>query len=206
MIVTAIEPKKKGLCALYIDGEFVTKLDTETVLSMRIDVGNEISDEKLHELITRSDTKRAKDKAMWLISYRDHSKRELIEKVSKHSSFDAATKAVERLEELGLVNDESYARRYATDLLNLKRMSPTGAVRKLVEKGIDKELARDTVDSLECDVENNIQTIIDKKYAHILSDEKGKRRCVNALMRLGYSYSDIKSVLNKYISEDYYYY
>ncbi len=205
MTITAIEPKKKGLCALYIDGEFVTKVDTETVLSLRVDVGDEISDEKLHELITRSDTKRAKDKAMWLISYRDHSKHELIEKVSKYSSFDAAIKAVERLEELGLVNDENYARRYATDLLNLKRMSPKGAVRKLIEKGIDKELARDTVDSLECDVENNIQTIIEKKYAHTLGEEKGKRRCVNALMRLGYSYSDIKSVLNNYIDEDYYY-
>jgi len=205
MTVTAIEPKKKGLCALYIDGEFVTKVDTETVLSLRVDVGDEISDEKLHELITLSDTKRAKDKAMWLISYRDHSKHELIEKVSKHSSFDAATKAVERLEELGLVNDENYARRYATDLLNLKRMSPMGAVRKLIEKGIDKELARDTVDSLECDVESNIQAIMDKKYAHILNEEKGKRRCINALQRLGYSYCDIKSVLNNYIDEDYYY-
>ena len=204
MIVSAIEPKKKGLCALYIDGEFVTKVDTETVLKLRVDVGQEIDDEKLHELITASDTKRAKDKAMWLISYRDHSKNELIEKVSKHSSKDAAIKAVERLEELGLVNDENYARRYATDLLNLKKLSPSGAVRKLIEKGIDRELARDTVDSLECDVEDNIHSIINKKYAHALADEKGRRRCVNALMRLGYSYSDIKSAINQYESiEDY---
>ncbi len=204
MIVSAIEPKKKGLCALYIDGEFVTKVDTETVLKMRVDVGQEIDDEKLFELISASDTKRAKDKALWLISYRDHSKRELIEKVSKYSSVEAATQAVERLEELGLINDENFARRYATDLLNLKKLSPSGAVRKLIEKGIDRELARDTVDSLECDVEENIHAIINKKYAHTLNEEKGKRRCINALMRLGYSYSDIKSAINQYASiEDY---
>ena len=35
MTVTAIEPKKKGLCALYIDGEFAFKVDTETVLFIR---------------------------------------------------------------------------------------------------------------------------------------------------------------------------
>ncbi len=202
MTVTAIEPKRKGLSALYIDGEFAFKVDTEVLLSMRIDVGADISDEKLHELVKNSDTKRAKDKAMWLISYRDYAKGELIEKVAKDSSKEAAVKAVERLEELGLVNDEKYARRYAHDLLFVKHLSPVGAVRKLVEKGIDRDLAKEVVDELECDVDKNIEIIIEKKYAKNLFDEKGRRRCVNGLMRLGYSYSDIKSAMYKFTDLD----
>ncbi len=202
MIITAIEPKKKGLSALYIDGEFAMKLDTEVLLSKRIDVGMDIDDETLKTLIESSDIKRAKDKAMWLISYRDHTKGELIKKVSKDTSFEAAKKAVERLEELGLVNDERFATRYATDLLNLRHMSKNGAKRKLLEKGIDKELAYDVVDNIECDTDSHIKAIIDKKYAKYLFDEKGKRRCVNGLMRLGYSYADIKSVLSQYTDTD----
>lgn len=204
MKITAIEPKKKGLSALYIDGEFALKLDTETLLSHRIDVGNEIDDEKLKEVIDSSNTKRAKDKAMWLISYRDYSKKELIEKVAKDSSLESARKAVKRLEELGLVNDERYALRYAHDLLNLKRLSKSGAVRKLIEKGIDRDLAKDTVDSIDIDMSENIRAIINKKYAKNLNDEKGKRRCVSGLLRLGYSYSDIKSVLNEFTDSCFY--
>ncbi len=204
MIITAIEPKRKGLSALYIDGEFALKLDTEVLLSNRIDVGQEIDDDKLHNLIQLSDIKRAKDKAMWLISYRDHSRHELIDKVSKHSSKEAAQKAVGRLEELGLINDENFAKRYAHDLLNIKKMAPSGAVRKLIEKGIDRDLARDAVDSVGCDIDNNLSAIIEKKYAKNLIDEKGRRRCVNGLMRLGYSYSDIKSALKPYIEIDEY--
>lgn len=204
MTITAIEPKRKGLSALYIDGEFAMKLDTEVLLSHRVDVGNEIDDEKLHELINSSDIKRAKDKAMWLISYRDHAKKELIEKVAKDSSKEAAIKAVERLEELGLINDEKFAKRYAHELLSVKHLSPTGAIRKLIEKGIDRELANDVVDELNCDIDENIKAVIDKKYAKNLFDEKGKRRCVNGLMRLGYSYSDIKSALNKYTDTESY--
>lgn len=198
MTITAIEPKKKGLCALYIDGEFAMKLDTEVLLSNRIDVGDEIDDEKLKDVINQSNTKRAKDKAMWLISYRDYSKKELTEKIAKDSSFEAAQKAVERLEELGLINDEKYASRYAHDLLNIKRLSKSSAIRKLTEKGIDRDLARDTVDSFDIDASENIKAIISKKYAKSLLDEKGKRRCVNGLLRLGYSYSDIKSALNEF--------
>lgn len=203
MKITAIEPKRKGLSALYIDGEFALKLDTETVFSHRIDVGDEIDDEKLKEVIDASNIKRAKDKAMWLISYRDHSKHELIDKVAKDSSREAAIKAVERLEELGLINDERYAKRYATDLLNLKHLSKSAAVRKLIEKGIDRDLARDTVESIDVDIYENIRAVINKKYAKNLFDEKGRRRCVNGLLRLGYSYSDIKAVLNDYTDIDY---
>lgn len=199
MKITAIEPKRKGLSALYIDGEFAFKLDTEILLSSRVDVGSEIDDEKLKEVVDLSNIKRAKDKAMWLISYRDYSKKELIEKVAKDSSYDAAEKAVERLIELGLVNDERYAKRYASDLLNIKRLSKSGAVRKLTEKGIDRDLARDTVDSIDVDTGENLKAIISKKYAKNLYDEKGKRRCVNGLLRLGYSYSDIKSALSEFI-------
>ena len=204
MTITAIEPKKKGLSALYIDGEFALKLDTEVLISHRMDVGVQIDDDKLKEVIDASNIKRAKDKAMWLISYRDHSKKELIDQVAKHSSYDAAVKAVERLCELGLVNDENFARRYAHDLLFIKRLSKTGAKRKLIEKGIDKYLAEDTVDMIECDTDDNLRAIIEKKYLKNLFDEKGRRRCVNGLMRLGYSYSDIKSVLSEYDEAQYY--
>ena len=33
MVVTAVEPRRKSFSALYIDGEFAMKLDTETLLA-----------------------------------------------------------------------------------------------------------------------------------------------------------------------------
>ena len=96
MQITAIEPRRKGLSALYIDGEFAMKLDTEVILAHRFDVGREIDDEQLHACVLDSDRKRCKDKALWLISYRDHSRRELFDKLKKdysEESCEAATVA-----------------------------------------------------------------------------------------------------------------
>ena len=73
MQITAIEPRRKGLSALYIDGELAMKLDTEVLIAQRFDVGREITDEELRECVLASELKRCKDKAMWLISFRDHS-------------------------------------------------------------------------------------------------------------------------------------
>ena len=202
MQITAVEPRKKGLSALYIDGELAMKLDTEVLLAHRFDVGREIDDEQLHECVQASDQKRCKDKAMWLISYRDHSRRELIDKLRRDYPEDCCEKAVSRLEELGLTDDGRYARRYAADLINLKHLSTRGVRQKLYEKGIDRDLIDKVLDECVIDEKEQIRTIIHKKYARALSDEKGQRRCVNALSRMGFGYSDIKSVMSEYTEID----
>ena len=202
MIITAIKPRRKGLSALYIDEEFVANLDTQTLLENGFDVGREIDDEDLHEIIILSNEKRAKDKALYLISYRDHSKKELTDKIRRTCDEASAEKAVERMEELGLVDDESYARRYAQQIIFSKHISKKGASYELARKGIDKELANEILDEIEVDSKEQIRLVIEKKYRNI-NDEKIKRRAVSALQRLGYGWEDIKSVIEEYNEVDY---
>lgn len=203
MLVTAVEPRRKALSALYIDGEFAMKLDTETLLINHIRAGVEISDEQLHQLIEDSNNKRAKEKALWLISYRDHSKKELIDKIKRTSSEESAVSAVERLTELGLVNDEAYARRYYKELTQgSKHLSPRGARYKLMEKGIDRELIDAIVDETDIDEREQIRIIINSKYKNLNSDEKTKKRAVSALQRKGFRFEDIRSVMEEYEEEN----
>lgn len=199
MQITAVEPRRKGLSALFIDGEEAMKLDTEVILAHRFDVGREITDEELHACVLDSDMKRCKDKALWLISFRDHSRRELFDKLRRDYSEESCERALGRLEELGLVDDGRYARRYTADLINIKHLSERGVRQKLREKGIDRELIDEVLSEIEVNEEEQIRSVIEKKYANALDDEKVRRRAVNALMRLGFSYGSIKSALREYI-------
>ena len=194
MLITAIEPRRKALSALFLDGEFVMNLDTQTLIENRFDVGREIDDEELQEIIELSNERRAKEKALWLISYRDHSKKELRDKIRRTCDDASAEKAVERMEELGLVNDESFARRYARKLIFEKKMSKRAALFELSRKGIDKETAEEILDEIDVDYREQIKDFLDKKYRD-LSDEKTKRRAVAALQRLGYGWDDIKAAM-----------
>lgn len=201
MLITAIEPRRKAMSALYIDGEYVMNLDTRTLIENRFDVGKDIDDEDLHEIIRLSNERRAKEKALWLISYRDHSKKELADKIKRTCDEESADKAVERMEELGLVNDESYALHYAQKLIFTKHMSKNAVVYELARKGIDKELAAEILEEIEVDSSEQIRIIIDKKYRNI-SDEKIRRRAVAALQRLGYRWDEIKGVIEEYAEDD----
>ena len=201
MKITEIRPRRKKLSAVYIDGEFAVSLDTQTLIDNRFDVSREISDEDLHEIIKLSNERRAKEKALWLLSYREHSKKELEDKIRRTSDEEAAHKAVDRMEELGLVDDERFARHYAEKLLNTKHMSMRGIAYELTRKGIDRETAEELCEELDVDVSEQIRAVIDKKYRN-LSDEKVKRRAVAYLQRLGYRWDDIKSVLSEYNEDE----
>ena len=197
MKITDIRPRRKGLSAVYIDGEYALSLDTQALLEHRIDIGREFDDEELHDLIESSNERRAKEKALWLISYRSHSKKELRDKISRTCDRQSAEKAVERMEELGLVNDRDYAERCAQTLIFTKHMSKRGAAMELRRKGIESEIIDEVLDDIEVDEREQIQAVIERKYPKI-DDEKIRRRAVAALQRLGYGWEDIKAVIESF--------
>ncbi len=196
MLVTAVEPRRKSLSALYIDGEFAMKLDTMTLMENHIKPGVELTDEQLHSLIQKSDARRAKERALYLITYRDHSKKELTDKIRRTCSADAAEQAAQKMEELGLVNDEEFARKYAQELLHKKHMAPRAIQYKLREKGITAETISIILEELEYDACEEIQAVLNKKYYGYSDDEKIKKRAFAALQRLGWSWNDIKYAMN----------
>lgn len=198
MLITAIEKKRKMLSALFLDGEFAVNIDTETILKFRYKPGMELTDEQLHELIVASDARRANEKALYLLEHRSHSKKELIEKIRRTTSKEAAKAAVDRMEELGLVNDKDYAKRYASELFNRKGFASRRAQYELLQKGIDKEVIAEIVEELEPDPIEKMKEIIEKKYLRYLQDEKGYRRAVSGLQRLGYRYDDIKRAISQF--------
>lgn len=197
MKITDIRPRRKGLSAVYIDGEYALSLDTQTLLEHRIDIGREFDDEELHDLIESSNERRAKEKALWLISYRSHSKKELRDKIRRTCDRQSAEKAVERMEELGLVNDRDYAERCAQTLIFTKHMSKRGAAMELRRKGIESEIIDEVLGDIEVDEREQIQAVIERKYPKI-GDEKIRRRAVAALQRLGYGWDDIKAVIESF--------
>ncbi len=194
MTITAIEPRRRQMCALFIDGEYVMNLDAQTLIENRFDVGREIDDDELKEIIEKSNERRAKDKALWLISYRSHSKKELFDKLRRDFDEDSAQKAVDRMQELGLINDGEFAKAYARKLVYGKKMSLRAAELELRRKGIDNITAEQVLSDLEYDAQTQIIEFISKKYRNI-EDEKVRRRAVAALQRKGYGWDDIKQAI-----------
>ena len=134
-----------------------------------------------------------------LLSYRDHSEKELVMKlIQKGHKKEYSQNAAEKLKEYRYIDDERVAEIYARDLFERKGMSINGIVSELCRKGISREIALLTVEKLDNEPILRIIDLIKKKYYRSLGDEKGVRKTVAALQRLGYRWSDIKSALRQY--------
>jgi regulatory protein len=197
MKITDIAPRRHRLSQLYIDGEAAVKVDTETLLRRGIAIGDELDDEELHELLQKSDTARAKEKALYLLEHRPHAKRELERKLSRTVGEEAAQAAADRMEELGLVDDADYAARLAQELAR-KGYAFSRTVQELVRRGVDRELAQEAAREASPDPEEAIRRLIQRKYERRLGDEKGRRQTAAALQRLGYRWEEIRSALREF--------
>ena len=196
MLITQISERRKGITLVVADGqEFL--LNSDTLYSSGISVGTNVERDVLLKLKKQSDEERAKSRALWYLSRGDHSKKALLEKLYRNFPQDASIKAVERMEELGLIDDLRYATNVASSLSSANT-SDREIVRKLFAKGVPSELAKQVVSELESDSSAQIRQLLEKKYSRRLIDEDGVRKVYAALIRKGFSHSDVRAALREY--------
>lgn len=206
--VTDIQRTKRGRFSIFIDEEFYCALHVDVYAASNISVGVNVTPQQLEELRNKSEQRITRDRAMRLLGRFSYTEKSLYSKLRERTDEHNAAEAVARMVELGLVNDEDYARRYAADCFNLKGFSHRRTVQELARKGIDRNIIEQVLAEQEHDPQTTIASVIARKYMRYIYDrdnEKGQKRVVNALLRLGYSYGDIRAVIENLLEDENYY-
>lgn len=196
MILTAQKGKGKKIHIL-IDGEYVFTTDDEFWFTSGMKSGAKIDEEEFEEFKGRADYRLGMNKAIDLLSRRDYSYAELSRKLCEKVPPETAAQVMERVEELGLIDDEDYAEKMAEYYQQSKGMGKKGIKNQLYRRGIDGDVIERALEKLDGDEKMSAVALIRKKYYNNLKDEKGRKRVFSALVRLGYSYSDIKSAMSE---------
>lgn len=197
-----VQQGKKDKIHILIDGEYTTTVDSLYFGTCGYRNNQDLSEEELQEFLSAVNVRRAFNKAANYLSYRDHSEKEILMKLRTAGFEDEAShKAISRLRELRMLNDERFAEMYANELFRRKKFSRRRILQELSLKGIDRETAENALEALDIDANECIIELLQTKFRGKFSDEKGKQRTVAALSRMGYSYSDIKSAMSEAGSE-----
>lgn len=196
MKITDISARRKGITAIIADGQEYL-LNSETVAAAALKKGDEVDEATIKKLVERSDCDRARSRALWYLSRADHSRKALLDKLCKAYPQKAAESAVARMEELGLIDDLSYAKRLAK-YWSESNVSEREILRKLFVKGVPRDIANEAVDALESDPAAQIAALLSTKYKNRLANEDGISKVYAALLRKGFSYSDVKAALREY--------
>lgn len=146
--ITAIEPQKRNPQRLNIsiDGEFRVGLYRITAAWLR--VGQEISEEKLAQLIAEDRLEAAYQQALRFLEPRARSSAEIIQNLRGHgypeSIFD---EIIERLRRDGLVDDKGFARMWVENRGEFRPRSRRLLAFELRQRGLsDEDIAEATAD------------------------------------------------------------
>ena len=198
-LLTKLSPTKQGRIALFFDEEFAFSVDLETLAQFGLQKGMEFSEEEYEELLEKTQYKKARDRAFKLLGYKPYTRWLLKQRlVQEEFSADVVEDVLTRLEELGLIDDLDYAVRCSSDLLHLKKYSLSRVRQELRHRGVGDADIEEALSQVENDPLEQIRQVIEKKYRSALADEKGRRRAVNGLLRLGYGYGQIHQVMSEF--------
>ena len=201
---------------LSLDGEYIATVNADYWFTCGIKSGSEVTPQQLEELLAESARRKMMNKALDLLSMRDYSRRELSAKLvtkawekKEQKDMDLgslkqqASDICDRLEELGLLNEERFARSYVDELLRRKHLSKSGLKTALIQKGVQRDIIETVLEEVEVDPVEQVRELLATKFKNRdLSDEKQKTRTVNALLRLGYRYNEIHAAMGEWLEDE----
>lgn len=198
--------KNPGRISVFIDGSFAFGLHRDVLLTYPIAKGEVLSAERQRLLLDEDERQRAKSRALSLLSYRARSSDELKKRLSRDGfSSSAAEEAVDRMRELGYVDDHAFAREYAEARFRNKGYGPSRIRRELQRRGVGRSIIDQ---ALSADVFREDQMLeqarahAQKRMARLERDPdavKRKKKLHDYLMRRGFTSAVIWRVIDEYI-------
>lgn len=201
MKITAVEKYKGSTYRIdfeqgepeYLNIEIVNKFNLKAGISLPLSAWEQIRQE--------SDFRRARERALYLLDYKDYSYVDMFKKLRANYDEELCYKVMDRLVEMGVINDMRYAQGLARHYTEVKLFGRRRAFQEMRLKGLTKEVIDIALQEYSEGVEDRLAKLIEKKFMRYLGDEKGITRTKNALVRYGYDYSDINKALKSILSD-----
>lgn len=204
--VTAVEAQRHDpdRVSVFVDGAFSFGLPAQAAQDEGVRVGEEIDDDRLAHLLALDERARALAAALAFLAYRPRSEREVRDRLRQKGYPPAAIDAaVEKLQGWRYLDDADFARRWVE---NRETHQPRG--RRLLEqelrrKGIDREVARETVDGAEIDERAAALELARDRLRRLAGEDPAtvRKRLADFLARRGFGWDVVRPTLDAVLGE-----
>jgi len=203
MIVTDIKEYKKGRYEIFLNDESAFILYKSELKVYGVKIGAELSSETIGDITSNVLTKRAKKRALNLLMKNDMTEMKLRNKlIDGGYSKEIADEAVNYVKGYHYIDDRRYALSFITS--RSQSDSKNTIKRKLVERGVPKDIIDSCIEEYYVEDELNLDTereLIRKLALKKMRDldeisYEQKQKIIASLMRKGFSYYDVEYVMN----------
>lgn len=197
MRVTKIEPVTKTRYKVFLEGQFAFVLYKGELSRYQIALDAEVEKDTVDRILEETVLKRAKLRAMHLLTDMDRTESQLRTKLKQGLYPDEIVEqALNYVKSFGYVEDENYAKRFVDSKKSVKSRKEIYAA--LCQKGIAKETIERAMEACyeEEGEQEAIRRILEKKHFFDKQATEAERtKIYGYLMRKGFRCEDIRQVI-----------
>ena len=199
MTIDRIEPVplQEHLFRLHLSDGTVIRTQDYVIADLGLYPGAELDSEKLEQLRAAVGLASAKNRAVRIVSAAGVSKKELEYRLTrKGEAAGDAKAAVQWLSDLELLDDAKTAEQLVRSAVH-KGYGKARIKQILFEKRIPEEYWEDALEQVP-DMDDAVDKFLNQRLKGREPDQKELKRTIDALLRRGHSWSDIRAGLRRY--------
>lgn len=207
MKILSCKPQHGSYMELSLDNGQIYDIHREIACKYNLTETEDISEDTLIKMLFDNDARRAFHRALYLLEGQSYSYHMMFLKLRGNYEEEVCYEVMDRLTELGVINDWKYAENTARRAAEIKLYGPRRIRQILFQKGIPKSVIDKAVAPY-TDAEyqtEQITQLLYRKYSRLLddiSDRKKIEKCKAALVRMGYGYSPIAEAVRLYFENE----
>ena len=190
--------ERRDRARIFVDGAFWAEIDAGVAAERGLREGVMLSLEELSEARVAGERALAMNRALGFLAYRARSEKEVRDRLRRYGYGDQTVEGVVgRLEELGYLNDEDFARLVARE--KARKYGPRRVLGELRKSGLDAQIAQDAVDEEFAGRSELEEAFSAAERRYNRGGSEAEARKVNGfLMRRGYSAEVCSEVAREY--------
>lgn len=192
---------------VFVDGDFAIGVSIYVVQDLRLRKGQILSQQDWDRLVEAERGTQAWNAALRLLEQRARSEREIRDRLRRKEFNDQQIETtLARLRELGLVDDEQFARQWVANRQNFRPRGAQALRQELQSKGVNREIASEIIGEMtdadkERDACREVAQQAFRKYADSPDRQTFLRKFGGFLQRRGFSFETIKPILDELWNE-----
>ncbi len=188
--------KRQGRYSLFVDGKYAFSLSEAALLDSKLSVGRELNEVELAKFKQLSDDDKLYNNALAYASLRPRSTWEMEQYMQrKKSSPDLARKTLSKLSNIGLLDEEAFARSWVASRRLLKPTSRRKLLQELRAKRVADDIAQKVLEEDGPDEHELLVELIARKRKQTRYQDDQK--LMRYLAGQGFGYGDIKDALDQ---------
>ena len=183
---------------VFLEGKFALSLEAEVAAKEGLQVGQELSENRIKALARSDHFRRCMNAAAHYLSYRPRSEFELRGRLHQRGfDGDSVEAALAKLKEQGLVDDRAFAQFWKDNRESFSPRSQWLTRLELRRKGVAGEIIDQVVEGIDND-DSAYRAALSKAHSLPLSDRQSfRRRLGEYLKRRGFGYGVINHTLER---------